>query len=70
MADVEKVENVILGGGEPGKYMAWELAGQGRRTVVVERGLIGGSCPSRSPNQRKARLNAAIPAKPIIAECI
>jgi pyruvate/2-oxoglutarate dehydrogenase complex dihydrolipoamide dehydrogenase (E3) component len=46
MADNEKVENLVLGGGEPGKYIAWELARQGRRTVVVERGLIGGSCPN------------------------
>jgi len=46
MADGEKVENVILGGGEPGKYIAWELARQGRRTVIVERALIGGSCPN------------------------
>src|SRR4051794_2230370 len=46
MADGEKVENVIPGGGEPGQYMAWELARQGRRTVVVERALIGGSCPN------------------------
>jgi pyruvate/2-oxoglutarate dehydrogenase complex dihydrolipoamide dehydrogenase (E3) component len=46
MADSEKVENVILGGGEPGKYIAWELAREGRRTVVVERALVGGSCPN------------------------
>src|ERR1700730_10865924 len=46
MADGEKVENVILGGGEPGKYIGWELARQGRRTVIVERALIGGSCPN------------------------
>jgi pyruvate/2-oxoglutarate dehydrogenase complex dihydrolipoamide dehydrogenase (E3) component len=46
MADNEKVENLILGGGEPGKYIAWELARQGRRTIVVERTLIGGSCPN------------------------
>jgi pyruvate/2-oxoglutarate dehydrogenase complex dihydrolipoamide dehydrogenase (E3) component len=42
----ERVENLILGGGEPGKYIAWELAREGRRTVVVERALIGGSCPN------------------------
>jgi pyruvate/2-oxoglutarate dehydrogenase complex dihydrolipoamide dehydrogenase (E3) component len=46
MSDSEKVENVILGGGEPGKYIAWELARQGRRTIVVERALIGGACPN------------------------
>jgi glycine/D-amino acid oxidase-like deaminating enzyme len=45
MTDSENVENVILGGGEPGKCIAWELARQGRQTVVVERALIGGSCP-------------------------
>jgi pyruvate/2-oxoglutarate dehydrogenase complex dihydrolipoamide dehydrogenase (E3) component len=42
----ERVENLILGGGEPGKHIAWELAREGRRTVVVERALIGGSCPN------------------------
>jgi pyruvate/2-oxoglutarate dehydrogenase complex dihydrolipoamide dehydrogenase (E3) component len=46
MADSEKVENFILGGGEPGKYIAWELAREGRRAVVVERAMIGGSCPN------------------------
>jgi len=46
MFEREKAENVILGGGEPGKYMAWELARQGRQTVVIERALIGGSCPN------------------------
>lgn len=42
----EKVENLVLGSGEPGKYIAWEFARQGRRTIVVERALIGGSCPN------------------------
>lgn len=42
----EQVENVVLGGGEAGKYIAWELAQQGRPVVVIERALIGGSCPN------------------------
>jgi pyruvate/2-oxoglutarate dehydrogenase complex dihydrolipoamide dehydrogenase (E3) component len=42
----EAMENVVLGGGEAGKYIAWELAKQGRKVVVIERGLIGGSCPN------------------------
>src|SRR5215813_13736897 len=46
MAARKKVENVILGGGEPGKYMAWELAREKRQTIVIERALIGGSCPN------------------------
>lgn len=43
---MNKVENVVFGGGEAGKYIAWELAKQGRPTVVIERALIGGSCPN------------------------
>lgn len=41
-----RVENIVLGGGEAGKYIAWELASQGRPVVVIERALIGGSCPN------------------------
>ncbi|WP_428376217.1 FAD-dependent oxidoreductase [Lichenicoccus sp.] len=37
---------VVLGSGEGGKYIAWHLARSGRRTAVVERRLIGGSCPN------------------------
>jgi pyruvate/2-oxoglutarate dehydrogenase complex dihydrolipoamide dehydrogenase (E3) component len=46
MGEGESVENVVLGGGEAGKHIAWELARQGRPVVVIERGLIGGSCPN------------------------
>lgn len=42
----ERVENVVLGGGEAGKYVAWTLAAQGRPVIVIERGLVGGSCPN------------------------
>jgi pyruvate/2-oxoglutarate dehydrogenase complex dihydrolipoamide dehydrogenase (E3) component len=46
MSTVEHVENLILGGGAAGKLISWDLAGAGRRTAVIERGLIGGSCPN------------------------
>jgi pyruvate/2-oxoglutarate dehydrogenase complex dihydrolipoamide dehydrogenase (E3) component len=46
MSEGERVENVVLGGGESGKHMTWELARQGRPVVAIERGLIGGSCPN------------------------
>jgi pyruvate/2-oxoglutarate dehydrogenase complex dihydrolipoamide dehydrogenase (E3) component len=42
----DQIENIVLGGGEAGKYIAWELAKQGRAVMVIERGLIGGSCPN------------------------
>jgi pyruvate/2-oxoglutarate dehydrogenase complex dihydrolipoamide dehydrogenase (E3) component len=41
-----RVENLVVGGGEAGKYVAWELAKQGRPVLVIERALIGGSCPN------------------------
>ena len=46
MSSIERFQNVVLGGGEAGKFIAWELARGGQRVAVVERGLIGGSCPN------------------------
>lgn len=42
----EKYDVVVLGSGEGGKYIAWTLAKQGKRAVVIERKYIGGSCPN------------------------
>ena len=46
MTETVHIENAVLGGGEAGKYLAWDLAGQGRPVMVIERALIGGSCPN------------------------
>jgi pyruvate/2-oxoglutarate dehydrogenase complex dihydrolipoamide dehydrogenase (E3) component len=46
MAEPERSEALVLGSGEGGKYLAWHLERSGRRTVVVERRWIGGSCPN------------------------
>ena len=46
MTETVHIENAVLGGGEAGKYLAWDLAQQGRSVVVIERALIGGSCPN------------------------
>src|SRR3989441_10539983 len=42
----ERYEILILGSGAGGKLLAWDMAGAGHRTVVVERRWIGGSCPN------------------------
>jgi len=42
----QNYEILIIGSGEAGKFLAWTMAKTGRRTVVVERKLIGGSCPN------------------------
>src|SRR5690242_4965544 len=44
MSEPERYEVLILGSGEGGKKMAWHMARSGRRTAVVERKWIGGSC--------------------------
>jgi pyruvate/2-oxoglutarate dehydrogenase complex dihydrolipoamide dehydrogenase (E3) component len=46
MAEQERYEALVLGSGAGGKLLAWHLAGSGRRTAVVERKWIGGSCPN------------------------
>lgn len=47
-ADVftDNLDILVIGSGEAGKYLAWTMAGEGYRTAVVERKLIGGSCPN------------------------
>ena len=44
--DPEDYDVVVLGSGEAGKYLAWTLAKEGMRAVVIERKYIGGSCPN------------------------
>jgi pyruvate/2-oxoglutarate dehydrogenase complex dihydrolipoamide dehydrogenase (E3) component len=46
MPQPERFETLILGSGNGGMYLAWHMARSGRRTVVVERRWIGGSCPN------------------------
>jgi pyruvate/2-oxoglutarate dehydrogenase complex dihydrolipoamide dehydrogenase (E3) component len=46
MTSVEDYDILVVGSGEAGKYLAWTMAGEGQRTAVVERKLIGGSCPN------------------------
>ena len=46
MSELERFEVVILGSGFGGKLLAWHMARSGRRTAVVERRWIGGSCPN------------------------
>jgi pyruvate/2-oxoglutarate dehydrogenase complex dihydrolipoamide dehydrogenase (E3) component len=42
----ENYEYLVIGSGEAGKYLAWTMAQSGHRAAVVERKLIGGSCPN------------------------
>lgn len=44
MGEAEKYDVLVLGSGTGGKLLARTMAKEGRRTAVVERKLIGGSC--------------------------
>jgi len=42
----EKFDVLVLGGGTAGKLAAWTMATEGKRTAVVDRKYVGGSCPN------------------------
>jgi pyruvate/2-oxoglutarate dehydrogenase complex dihydrolipoamide dehydrogenase (E3) component len=44
--NLESYQNLVIGSGEGGKILAWNLAKKGQKTAVVERSMIGGSCPN------------------------
>jgi len=46
LLQAEPIETLILASGNGGMYVAWHMARSGRRTAVVERRWIGGSCPN------------------------
>jgi pyruvate/2-oxoglutarate dehydrogenase complex dihydrolipoamide dehydrogenase (E3) component len=55
----EGFEILVLGSGAGGKLLAWHLARSGRRTVVVERRWIGGSCPNVNCLPSKNEIHSA-----------
>ncbi len=46
MNAAEKYDVLVLGGGTAGKVVAWTMAKEGKRTAVVDRKYVGGSCPN------------------------
>lgn len=46
MPEIEHYEMLVIGSGEAGKHLTWNMAQAGHRTAVVERKYIGGACPN------------------------
>jgi pyruvate/2-oxoglutarate dehydrogenase complex dihydrolipoamide dehydrogenase (E3) component len=46
MTTTEQYDLLVIGSGEAGKYLAWTLSKEGHRTALVERKMVGGSCPN------------------------
>ncbi|HEX9168102.1 MAG TPA: FAD-dependent oxidoreductase [Roseiarcus sp.] len=59
MPQPEQYDILILGSGGGGKLTAWHMAGSGRRTAVVERKWIGGSCPNIACLPSKNEIHSA-----------
>jgi pyruvate/2-oxoglutarate dehydrogenase complex dihydrolipoamide dehydrogenase (E3) component len=59
MPQPERFEVLVLGSGTGGKLVAWHMAQSGRRTAVVERRWIGGSCVNIACMPSKNEISAA-----------
>jgi pyruvate/2-oxoglutarate dehydrogenase complex dihydrolipoamide dehydrogenase (E3) component len=59
MPQSEQFEVLVLGSGTGGKLIAWHMAQAGRRTAVVERRWIGGSCPNIACMPSKNEIESA-----------
>jgi len=59
MSQHEQYDVLILGSGGGGKLTAWHMGKSGRRTAVVERRWIGGSCPNVACLPSKNEIHSA-----------
>jgi pyruvate/2-oxoglutarate dehydrogenase complex dihydrolipoamide dehydrogenase (E3) component len=59
MPTTEPFDVLVIGSGEAGKYLAWTLSQEGRRTALVERKMVGGSCPNVACLPSKNVIHAA-----------
>jgi pyruvate/2-oxoglutarate dehydrogenase complex dihydrolipoamide dehydrogenase (E3) component len=59
MPQPDQFQILILGSGTGGKLVAWHMAQAGRRTAVVERRWIGGSCPNIACMPSKNEISSA-----------
>ena len=59
MPQSEQLEVLVLGSGTGGKLIAWYMAQSGRRTAVVERKWVGGSCPNIACMPSKNEISSA-----------
>src|SRR6266403_589588 len=59
MSQPERFEVLVLGSGTGGKLVAWHMAQSGRRTAVVERRWIGGSCVNVACMPSKNEISSA-----------
>ena len=59
MSQPDRFEVLVLGSGSGGKLLAWHMGRAGRRTTVVERRWIGGSCRNVNCMPSKNEIHSA-----------
>src|SRR5262249_61737393 len=59
MSQPDRFEVLVLGSGSGGKLLAWHMGRAGRRTAVVERRWIGGSCRNGNCMPSKNEIHSA-----------
>ena len=59
MSQPDRFEVLVLGSGTGGKLLAWHMGRAGRRTAVVERRWIGGSCRNVNCMPSKNEIHSA-----------
>jgi pyruvate/2-oxoglutarate dehydrogenase complex dihydrolipoamide dehydrogenase (E3) component len=59
VSTAEHYDVLVIGSGEAGKYLAWTLSNEGHRTALVERKMVGGSCPNVACLPSKNMIHAA-----------
>ena len=59
MHQPDQFQVLVLGSGTGGKLVAWHMVQAGRRTAVVERRWIGGSCPNIACMPSKNEISSA-----------
>ena len=63
---VENFRNLVIGSGEAGKYLGWNLAKMGQKTAMVERSMIGGrvrispACRARTSSTARRPFRSSI----------
>ena len=61
MRGTDHYDVLVIGSGEAGKYLAWTLSKEGRRTALIERKMVGRSCPNVACLDALARLQTKYP---------
>jgi pyruvate/2-oxoglutarate dehydrogenase complex dihydrolipoamide dehydrogenase (E3) component len=59
MSSLEKYDAIVIGAGQAGVPLSTDLAGAGRRTLLIERAHVGGTCVNEGCTPTKTMVASA-----------